>query len=320
MAHWADRPCTAALLLVGLLLVACHGAKSLPVATSTRPGISPQPTSAPISELPRRTPTACSPAQVRATPILVPRTSPARPLPTPGGAIRIPCGASACVLFLGNSFTFFNDLPQIFVSLAESGGRDVEARMSARGGWTLADHASSPMTLDMLEERAWDYVVLQEQSLIPAAADQRQSRMLPAARQLEPGIRAAGAEPLLFLTWARRDGLPSAGFGDFGQMQAAIELGYLTVAEELQAAVAPVGAAWQQAAGREPSIELWQVDGLHPTKAGSYLAACVFYAAIMGESPRGLPYTAGLPQDTAQTLQVIAAEVVFQDPARWNLP
>jgi hypothetical protein len=306
---------TAGFLLAALLLAACGGAEVVPSATALGSVPSLQPTVAPTA-----IPPASLSVEVPPAPAVAAHASPVSPLPTSLAAARTPCDAGACVLFLGNSFTFANDLPQIFAALAASGGHDVEVGISAQGGWTLADHASSPMTLNMLEGKAWDYVVLQEQSLIPAVAAQRQARMLPAASQLEAGIRAAGAEPLLFLTWARRDGLPSAGFGDYGQMQAAIELGYLTVAEELQAAVAPVGTAWQQAAGQEPPIELWQVDGLHPTKAGSYLAACVFYAAIMGESPRGLPYTAGLSQDTAQTLQVIAAEIVFQDPARRSLP
>src|SRR5512135_2083048 len=72
------------------------------------------------------------------------------------------------VLFIGNSYTYVNDLPSTFVQLARSGGHEVEVGVAAPGGWTLADHARSPETLSTLNSAKWDFVVLQEQSQIPS--------------------------------------------------------------------------------------------------------------------------------------------------------
>ena len=103
-------------------------------------------------------------------------------------------------------------------------------------------------------------------------------------------------------------------------MQAGIEARYLEVAGEIGAMVAPAGVAWQRALEGDPQLELWQRDGIHPSPEGTYLAACVFYATLLGQSPEGASYLAGLPEETARFLQAVAAETVLRDPARWNMP
>src|SRR5512147_2701785 len=82
-----------------------------------------------------------------------------------------PCSedpACTSILFVGNSYTFANDLPKTLVRLAKSGEKRIETGMAASGGWTLADHADSAETLEQIKSSKWTYVVLQEQSQIPA--------------------------------------------------------------------------------------------------------------------------------------------------------
>ena len=91
------------------------------------------------------------------------------------------------------------------------------------------------------------------------------------------------------------------------------------MASEIHAAVAPVGPAWWSVLGSEARPGLWQGDGSHPTRKGTYLAACVFYATIFDESPVGLGYHGGLSADEASTLQQIAASTVLGNTAAWGL-
>src|SRR5207253_10950237 len=151
---------------------------------------------------------------------------------------------------------------------------------AAVDGWTLANHADSPATATALVASPWDIVVLQEQSQIPAIEEFRQTQMYPAARRLIGSIRNQGARPLFYLTWGRRDGWPENGMPDYTSMQAAINQGYLAIAGDQRAAAAPVGVAWALLVTRGAGPLLWQQDGSHPTEAGTYLAACVFYATI----------------------------------------
>ena len=212
------------------------------------------------------------------------------------------------ILFIGNSYTFVNDLPGMFTKLACSGGHQVETGMAAEGGWTLAQHASSSPTLDKIHFQQWDFIVLQEQSEIPAIQDSRIQSMYPAVRQLVHTIRASGAQPLLFLTWGHKDGDAEFGLANYYDMQAQLSAGYLGIAQELNVPVVPVGTAWLKGVTQANPLNLWQTDGSHPTEQGTYLAACVFYAAIFHQTPVGLGYLAGVDQTTAQTLQTLAAE------------
>ncbi len=234
----------------------------------------------------------------------------------------IPGNSASCirVLFIGNSYTSVNDLPTIFAKLARSGGHRVETGTATQDGSTLADHAGSAGTTTALTSATWTLVVLQEQSQIPAVDQFRETQMYPAARTLVAMVRRAGAQPIFFITWAHRDGWPEDGLADYSSMQSAIDDGYLTIAREQHAAVAPVGFAWQTLLGQQGSPGLWQDDGSHPTEKGTYLAACVFYATIFRESPKGLTYHSSLSDAEASTLQQVAAVTVLGDPAKWGLP
>ena len=222
------------------------------------------------------------------------------------------------VLFVGNSYTFVNDLPSVFKALGRSGGHTVVTGMDAQGGELLEGHVAGTRTRELLHDAAWDFVVLQEQSQVPAIEPARSEKMYPAARELAGSVRRAGATPIFFMTWAHRRGWPEAAMS-YPEMQTRIDHAYFTIAQELHAPLAPVGFAWRETHNQMPDLELWQADGSHPTVAGTYLAACVFYTVIWRKSPEGLAYHAGLPARTAQKLQSIAARSVLGYPDSWQL-
>ena len=228
-------------------------------------------------------------------------------------------GQGTRVLFLGNSYTYVNDLPGTFAGLAASGGHAVETGMSAPGGERFAGHAASPRTAELLRASRWDFVVLQEQSQVPAYASERYVQMYPGARRLAALVRGSGARPVFLLTWAHRGGWPEVGFQDYAAMQDAIDEGYMGIATELKASVAPVGIAWRSVRKEQPGLELWLPDGSHPSVAGTYLAACVLFATLYRESPDGLKFNAGLSPDDARVPQGAATATVLPNSARWRL-
>jgi hypothetical protein len=218
-----------------------------------------------------------------------------------------PLSRSTCVriLFIGNSYTFVNDLPTVFRDLARSEGHNVETGIVAEGGETLAQHAASSDDAKAINGSRWQFVVLQEQSEIHAVESLRQGEMYPAARSLVAAIRATGATPLLLETWAHQAGWPQYQLS-YASMQAAIDDAYGTLAGQLQVGVAPAGQAWQSAVAADPDIVLWQADGSHPTPAGTFLAACVLYTRVFGPCPVNGPDTGGLAPATAAILEAIA--------------
>lgn len=216
-----------------------------------------------------------------------------------------PCkdGPTLRVLFIGNSYTYVNDLPGTFRQLACSGGYKVETGMAASGGWTLTDHVSSPETQQTITGQTWDYVILQEQSKTPSEPYWREAGMYPAVRSLVNTISDAGAEPILLLTWGHRDGLPAQGYTTYAEMQSALDAGYDGIAGQLHIRVAPVGKVWRKAVDQGLPLDLWQSDGSHPQKDGTYLAACVLYAELFQSSPLGLSYHMSLSQPNADQIQ-----------------
>ncbi len=231
-----------------------------------------------------------------------------------------PAGPPKTILFIGNSFTYVNDLPGLFTKLARSGGKLVAAGMVAPGGYKLIQHVNDGNTIQKLNSQKWDMVVLQEQSQTPAIEDDKYDIMYPAIRSFNEMIRKAGAVPILYLTWGRKNGDTELGYSDYASMQDSLTKGYMDIAQELSIEVSPVGAAWKTAHERRPELELWAGDGVHPSLAGSYLAACVFYAVIYKKSPEGLGFKAGLDVDTASFLQTVASETVLTDTKKWLIP
>jgi len=219
------------------------------------------------------------------------------------------------VLFVGNSFTYVNDMPGMVERLAAArpGATPVFVVSYTKGATQLAYWADDGGLQSLLREVHWNRVVLQEQSQIPSFPEQiRDSQMLPAASSLTARAGTAGARAVLFMTWGYRDG---NGAGDsFDAMQARLVDGYDQVARATGAQVAPVGLAWQQAHRLAPSLALWQDDGMHPSRAGSYLAACVFFEVLTGRSPVGDAYTAGLAGAEARFLQGVAHRTVTAAP------
>jgi hypothetical protein len=241
-----------------------------------------------------------------------------------GGAAGPTCGsgagAGACtrVLFLGNSFTYVNDLPSTFAQLSQSAGRPVQVGMVANGGETLAQHAASSDSLGEIASQGWTYVALQEQSDTPAT-DTGRASMYPAARALAAAVERDGAVPMFFMTWAHRDGEPTAGQASYESMQQQVDGSYLSIASELNVPVAPVGFTWYMVRHDHPEMDLWQDDGVHPTPTGTYLAACVFYASIFRASPVGLSFHGGLFDAQAQVLQDEASHHVLDLETTWGL-
>ena len=220
------------------------------------------------------------------------------------------------VLFIGNSYTFYNDLPEMFRKLMEAGGYEVLVGQSTYGGWSLSNHITASETTDKIANTAWDYIILQEQSVVTHP----EISMYPAVREINKLVESIGAKTVLFMTWGRKDGLVSAGYPDYQKMQAQIANNYYQIADELDLTVVPVGLVWQNVRTEYPEIRLWNPDGSHPSKAGSYLAACVFYEVLTGESPEGLNYMAGLPEEDAKIIQHIFSETAFDSSIKTRFP
>jgi hypothetical protein len=240
---------------------------------------------------------------------------PDSPLTQTSAAAQTPPGGPTAsrdnVLFVGNSYTFFHNMPQQVRALARAAGEHevIGVDMWAPGGVNLERHYNEGQVRQRLQARQWTYVVLQEQSDGPLF---RQDSMQQYGKLLDEEIKKAGARTVFYMTWARQNE---------PQAQATITQQYLALAKAQGARVAPVGVAWQAWLRDHPDLRLHDADGGHPNPRGAYLTACVFYATFYGKSPVGLPgrlandqgaLLADVPAAEAQALQKTAWAAVQQ--------
>lgn len=217
------------------------------------------------------------------------------------------------ILFIGNSYTFMNDLPGTFKKLAESGGETVITDISAISGATLAKHSRNKNTINKIKNGKWDYVVLQEHSLGTLVDSFKVNNTYPAVEYLDSLIKKQKAKTLLYMTWGRKRGgaqvldtLRTKYYKDYFEMQTVIEKSYRDLGKKIGAEIIPAGLAWESVIKKYYFANLWQKDESHPNIEGTYLNACVFYATIFGKSPAGLSYTDGIDKNYARFLQETA--------------
>lgn len=182
------------------------------------------------------------------------------------GAIR--------VLFVGNSLTYWNEMPWMVEQISANGTPKVSTAFAGGSGMSLRQQWQSAKTLRTIRENEWDYVVLQGQSSEP---ERNHAEFARYGALLDAEIRKRGAKTVFFLTWANR-----------GRPQGPISERYRFLAKSRGALVAPVGIAWQELAKK--GLDLYDGSGVHPNLGGTYLSACVFYALFTGKSPVGLPH------------------------------
>ncbi len=193
------------------------------------------------------------------------------------------------ILFIGNSYTYSNggvDVMLKNIALAE--GDTLYTESLAIGGAKFSDFCNNSETFERIRSRAWDYVVLQEQSQLPAfPPSQVETECYPYAKRLCDSIRANDSctQILFFMTWGRENGDQDncANYPPlctYDGMQQRLRESYVQMADDNNAIVGPVGLAWKYVRDHYPEINLYQSDGSHPSVEGTYLAALTFRSIL----------------------------------------
>lgn len=235
------------------------------------------------------------------------------------------------VLFLGNSYTYFNNLPQMIANAAASAGKNLIFDMNAPGGYYIGQHVTNALSLAKIQAGNWDNVVLQDQSLALAYPGYFMNG-INSSIKMDSIVKANNscAQTLFYGTWGRKNGdtyicsqpyceVNTVITRDFYQMNSDIQTHYKVFADSLKASMSPVGTVWANIRQQHPSIELFDPDESHPSVAGTYAAACSFYAAIFRSDPTQITFNGGLSDTEAGLIRQAAKEVVFDNLLNWNI-
>ena len=199
------------------------------------------------------------------------------------------------VLFVGNSYTYYSNLPKLVSDLSKDTSTFIQTRMSAIGGARLKYHYNQERSLktkELIKNGNFDIVVLQEQSMGTLT---NKEEFLLYSKKLSDYIKKHGAKPYFFTTWSREK-IP--------QTQNTIRKVYKEAALQNNGVVVLVGEAWKLAKKKQPSIKLYAEDGSHPTLLGTFLTAAVFVKTITGQLPSKI--------DNTRKLDLSSFEFCFQ--------
>ena len=232
------------------------------------------------------------------------------------------------VLFIGNSYTYVNDLPTLVEQIALTFGDTLIHDSSTPGGANFSMHSANSQTISKINQQVWDYVILQAQSQEPSLSPGYvNTNVYPAVQTLIDIIEQSSLciEPMFFMTWGRKYGdagncVPWPPVCTYLGMQEQLRLRYLDFAFIHNASCAPVGMAWKQSIAQDSALNLFSPDNSHPSIYGSYLAACTFYTSIFKKSPIGSSFWPNsIDSITAYNLQQIASNTVLDSLTVWNI-
>ncbi len=223
------------------------------------------------------------------------------------------------VLFIGNSFTYFNDMPEeLFMPIARSAGYNVYATRITNGGWYLYKHANVHDTYgakvyEALTNNEYDYVLIQEQSTNPI---REPDTFYTGARRLVRRIRENGATPILYSTWGHATGSSYILDGWTTEtMTYDLAAAYTAIGEELGVKVSYPGFAfWDVHSKHASTINLYYTDYYHPSALGSYLSAMTNFASVLGGNPLTCEFNGDHSEDTASILKQAAYDATYNTP------
>ena len=174
------------------------------------------------------------------------------------------------ILFIGNSHTYYNDMPLMVRRRAIENGYDCRVTMIAHGGWFLAQHAEEPDVRFNILHGEYDYVVLQEHAHPFGPVE----KFRDAAVRLNGWIREAGSTPVLYGTWTKKSE---------PEKQEEMNEAHRMVAGEIDALLAGVGEYWWGYQESWPELEMYAGDGAHASAARSDFAAKYIWDAIFAD-------------------------------------
>ena len=226
------------------------------------------------------------------------------------------------VLFLGNSYTSVNNLHQIISDIALSVGDTLVFDSHTPGGYQLIDHSLNTVSQHKIMAGGWDYIVLQGQSQEPITNPNDfgngVSALYSQIKQYNPCTTI-----MPYMTWGRKNGDASNCLAfpvmcTYQGMDTTLRNKYLDITSYMNGEVSPVSVVWSYLRQYHPSIELYQADESHPSTAGSYTAACCFYAAIFKKDPTLITYNFGLNATNASVIKSAAKTIVYNNLSLWD--
>lgn len=226
------------------------------------------------------------------------------------------------VLFVGNSLTYFNDMPLTFKAIVEDQGFNINVDQHTIGSAGFDDHLGNTELYQKLDNTVWDYVILQPGTSESLEISQTLNTTIIQGVQLRNKIleNSPCASIYLYETAYGITGSTPTEIQEFQSSQEIIKNNLIQISNQIGLPLAPVGESFLSSLQQNPQLFLWVNYGdIHPNEKGSFLAACTFYNALFQKSIVDFGMNTAIPQDEANYLISISESVTLDNLGFWNI-
>ncbi len=232
-----------------------------------------------------------------------------------------PPGMVKSILFVGNSLTGFNNMPQMVAQLATHNNKTLYFDTFLQYGKSIRSFYKSSALSAKIQEKNWDYIVFQSDDItaFPDMYDQ-EIEVISFLKGLVMD-HCVTSKIVYMMVWGIRGGVTVGGEGYYSYEEyfQKIYTGTCTIASVAGCSIAPVGQAWYSVFPTSLRDSLFDSDNAHPSLAGSYLSACVFYTIIYKQSVENTSYYADISEKDAGYFQKIGSDTVLNDLPLWHI-
>lgn len=173
------------------------------------------------------------------------------------------------LLFIGNSLTYTNDLPEMVEREGQRMGVTIETETLAKPNFGLEDHWNRKKTTKLIESGQFDFIIVQQG---PSSQEDGRASLLAYGAKFKALCDANNAELVFFMVWPARQ---------YDHTFDGVIRNYSEAARSTDAILCPVGKKWKEALERNPELGLYGRDGFHPSEAGTLFAAQVIAGTLI---------------------------------------
>lgn len=230
-------------------------------------------------------------------------------------------GQGKKALFIGNSLTYFNDMPQTVKAIGAALGDTLDVTVYAPGGTGFVNHHVDPNVFQHFSQGNWDYIILQPGSNESPAFSAPIDSTLKWGRQLTDSARMHNPCAKIFLYEISYGVAAASGQANINYYfaQSRIKTNLIILGDSLHTAIVPAGETMCNIWAKDTNTLIWNAFGdIHPNAYGSYAIACTFASTIFKKPTTNLRYYNGLDSMRCKAYQRIADSIVFTTPPQWN--
>ncbi|MBU2938791.1 SGNH/GDSL hydrolase family protein [Lacinutrix sp. C3R15] len=173
------------------------------------------------------------------------------------------------ILFIGNSLTYTNNLPQLVKTHAKQKGIEINTQMIAFPNYAIEDHWNDGQVQKLISSNKFDYVILQQG---PSSQSDGRKMLIEYGKKYKSLCEINNAKLCYFMVW------PSLNY--YNTFDDVIK-NHEDAASINNSILLPVGKVWKGYIDTYKDIDYYSADKFHPSKKGSHATAKIIVEHLL---------------------------------------